>query len=79
MSGKLVSGKRFGKNIPIQKRNNNIFSKGIESVSGGIMKIANQDVVQVECNAASGSYANDKSSHTIREFATNKLMLVRNY
>lgn len=38
-----------------------------------IIKIANQDVVRVECNLTTGSYVNGVSSHTIYEFATNKV------
>lgn len=44
-----------------------------ETESTDIIKIASQDVVRVECNITSGSYVNGKSSHTIYEFATNKV------
>lgn len=38
-----------------------------------VIKIANQDVVRVECNIVSGTYLNGKRSHTIYEFATQKI------
>jgi hypothetical protein len=44
-----------------------------EVEASDIIKIANQDVVRVECNIVSGSYVNGKSSHTIYEFATQKV------
>lgn len=56
-----------------QKSDKSILSKDIECVSDSIIKIASQDVVRVECNIVSGSYVNGKSSHTIHEFATNKV------
>lgn len=47
--------------------------KNTKEESQDIIKIASQDVVRVECNIVSGSYVNNKSSHTIHEFATNKV------
>lgn len=38
-----------------------------------IIKISTQDVIRVKCNIVSGSYINGTLSHTIYEFATNKV------
>lgn len=72
----LYAGKRYGHNIF-----NHIFGytgdkaipQNTDIESDDIIKIASQDVVRVECNIVSGSYVNGKSSHTIYEFATNKV------
>lgn len=51
----------------------NISDSDTEIYSDDIVKIASQDVVRVECNIVSGSFVNGKSSHTLHEFATNKV------
>lgn len=50
-----------------------IILKDKQIESKDIIKIADQDVVRVECNLASGSYVNGENSHTIHEFATYKV------
>lgn len=54
-------------------RKDNVLPLDKQVESDDIIKIANQDVVRVECNIVSGSYVNGKSSHTIYEFATQKV------
>lgn len=54
-------------------RTGNILDVDKEVESDDIIKIASQDVVRVECNIVSGSYVNGKSSHSIYEFATQKV------
>lgn len=54
---------------------NKIIPKNTQEESNGIVKITNQDVIRVECNISSGSYVNGNQSHSIYEFATNKIGL----
>lgn len=53
--------------------NDDRLPRNVEVESDEIIKIASQDVVRVECNIVSGSYVNGRSSHTIHEFATQKV------
>lgn len=50
-----------------------LFELNTRTTSNDIIKIANQDVVRVGCNIVSGSYVNGERSHSIYEFATNKV------
>lgn len=63
-----VMKKIFGYNT-----DDNVLDANKEVESNDIIKIASQDVVRVECNIVSGSYVNGKSSHSIYEFATQKV------
>lgn len=42
-------------------------------VSEDIIKISKLNVIRVECNIVSGAFVNGKQSHTIYEFASNKV------
>lgn len=52
---------------------NQIVLQDAKTESNDIIKISSQDVVRVQCNITSGSFVNGKTSHTIYEFATNKV------
>lgn len=45
----------------------------VETESSDIVKISTQDIIRVECDIISGSFINGKRSHSIYEFACNKV------
>lgn len=47
--------------------------RNTETESPNIIKISSQDVIRVKCNIVCGSYINGYPSHTLYEFATNKV------
>lgn len=49
-----------------------IIRKNTLTEAEDVIKIANQDVVRVECNITTGAYLNGRICHTIYEFATYK-------
>lgn len=50
-----------------------LIERNIETESLDIVKISTQDVIRVECDIISGSFINGKRSHSIYEFASNKV------